>query len=394
MSNTERVLLVDDEPNLLDGIRRQLRGKFAIEAAAGAERALEILRGGSRFSVVVSDMRMPSIDGAEFLSQVRRSYPDMVRVMLTGNADQDTAARAINQGHIFRFVTKPISIDDLTLTLNDSIAEFRVRAAERDLLQNTVTGSIKVLTDVLSMLDPATFGASLKLRERVRQVCKIMSLPDAWEIELASMLAQLGKVVLPGTVLEKLRNGNELSEQETRLVERAPEVGKSLISNIPRLQNVAAIVLYHSKHFDGRGFPANEVRGEEIPLGARILKLLTDISAHETEGKTLARAFAQVQVSKGSYDPALLQDMEKIVATLVAQETPTEPEPGPCSISWRELRPGHKLIEDVFTKSGVLLIHAGSTITDTVLERLKNYARLQGLKEPLRVDRKIPRELV
>ena len=113
----DSVLLVDDEENVLSGYRRSLRGKFQIDTARSGAEALALIDRHGPYPVIVSDMRMPGMDGVELLCQVKRSHPEMVRVLLTGNSDQQTAVQAINRGDVFRFLNKPCPPDVLGATL-------------------------------------------------------------------------------------------------------------------------------------------------------------------------------------------------------------------------------------------------------------------------------------
>jgi len=143
----KKILFVDDEPNVLAGFQRQLHNLFSIETALGPEAGLTALKEWRNYSVVVADMRMPGMNGVEFLSRIKVSAPDVVRIMLTGNADQATSIEAINQGNIFRFLNKPCSTEKLTEALESAIRQHQLITAERDLLENTLCASIKVLTD-------------------------------------------------------------------------------------------------------------------------------------------------------------------------------------------------------------------------------------------------------
>jgi len=200
---SEYILCVDDDENILKGFRRQLRGQFELETATSGQEGLELFKRKGPFAVVVSDMRMPMMDGIEFLSRVREANPDSVRIMLTGNADMQTAIDAVNEGNIFRFLTKPCSSDELAKAINAGIEQYRLINAERELLQKTLTGSIKMLTDILSMVNPAAFSRASRLRRLVGRLAAEMKLPNLWQYELAAMLSQVGCLTLLPETLER-----------------------------------------------------------------------------------------------------------------------------------------------------------------------------------------------
>jgi len=239
---SEYILCVDDDENILKGFRRQLRGQFELETATSGQEGLELFKRKGPFAVVVSDMRMPMMDGIEFLSRVREANPDSVRIMLTGNADMQTAIDAVNEGNIFRYLTKPCSSDELAKAINAGIEQYRLINAERELLQKTLTGSIKMLTDILSMVNPAAFSRASRLRRLVGRLAAEMKLPNLWQYELAAMLSQVGCLTLLPETLERLNHGERLSADEQRMFVTHPAVGSKLLSNIPRLQSVAKMV--------------------------------------------------------------------------------------------------------------------------------------------------------
>ena len=159
----ETVLLVDDEERLLNGLRRQLRGEFEIVTAVGGERALEILESQSEVAVIISDMRMPGVTGVEVLEAFSKKSPTTTRIMLTGNAEQDCAVDAINKSHVFGFLNKPCSTDSLIESIESGLAHHRLLVGEKKLMETTLAGSIKLLADVVSLMDPATTLDSRKM---------------------------------------------------------------------------------------------------------------------------------------------------------------------------------------------------------------------------------------
>jgi DNA-binding NtrC family response regulator len=191
----DRILFVDDEPAVLEGYKRTLCPEFPIDVAEGAANALALMEKNGPYAVVISDMRMPVMNGAEFLGKVRENNPDTVRMLLTGT-DLNAAIEAINRGNIFRFLTKPCETEVLANALNAGIEQHRLITSERELLEKTLMGSIKLLTDVLSAASPETFGRSRRVAHCVRHILAKAKLPSPWCIEAASTLSQLGCITL------------------------------------------------------------------------------------------------------------------------------------------------------------------------------------------------------
>lgn len=375
---TEKILCVDDEANVLAGFQRSLRKQFQLETAQGGEAALAMLEKGGAFAVIVSDMRMPGLTGLQLLQRVKQRWPDTVRVMLTGNADQQTAMDAVNEGSIFRFLTKPCPPERLAATLTAALEQHRFITAERELLENTLNGSVRALTDILSLLAPETFGRGQQLREQMRAVAEALKLPEVWALELAAMLHGLGQVTLPTEVAARARIGAALSAAEETMVRRVPEAGSNLLMHIPRLEAVARMVLFQSKNFDGSGFPLDTPGGMEIPAGARLLKVLVDLAQLEQRGSSRREALALMRERGGWYDPQLLDAVAAVLGAGAPKPT--------ASIAFKDLKPGQVLVADIITKEGLLILAAGNRITPSLLERLRNFAALSGVREPIYVE--------
>jgi response regulator RpfG family c-di-GMP phosphodiesterase len=381
---SQRILCVDDDPNILAGLQRTLRRQFTVDVALGGEQALAAIDEHGPYAVIVVDMRMPGIDGIELLQRVRVRTPDTIRIMLTGNADQKTAIEAVNQGHVYQFLTKPCPPNALTDALEKGLAQYRVVAAERELLENTLNGAIKLLTDILSLSDPQSFGRGQILKDYVRHFSGTFEYPSLWELELAGMLSPIGCVSVPDAINQKVRSGFGLSGDERDVLARVPKIGAELLENIPRLGGVARIVLYQSKHFDGSGFPVDAVSGLNIPLGARILKVLSDLVQLEAKKIPKFRALEQMQQRLGWYDPAILA----AACACFNADLPGLTRVGKITraVGWQELRAGQTLHSDVRTVEEVLIVTAGTRITPVLMERLKNFAQIGGLKEPIEIE--------
>jgi DNA-binding NtrC family response regulator len=202
----ETILFVDDDANLLSAVTRALRGRFELETAVGSGQGLELVRarGGERpFAVVVADMQMPDMNGIEMLQQVAKVAPLSVRIMLTGQADQQTAIDAINKGSIFRFLNKPCTAELLASTLATGLEQYRLVTSEKELLSKTLHGSIRLLADMLALAKPKAFGRAARVRKLVQQIAAQQKIEPSWSLEIAAMLSHLGCITLPEIVLRR-----------------------------------------------------------------------------------------------------------------------------------------------------------------------------------------------
>ncbi|MEA3280114.1 MAG: HD domain-containing phosphohydrolase, partial [Thermodesulfobacteriota bacterium] len=367
-----KILAVDDEQNLLDSLKRQLRKKFPIETALGPEEGLKAIAAHGPFAVILSDLRMPVMDGIQFLSRASEIAPDSVRIMLTGNADLQNAIHAVNKGNIYRFLTKPCATEILASVLGQGIEQYRLVTAEKELLEKTLKGSINVLTELLSMLNPEAFGRSSRIKRYVGEIARHLDITNVWQVETAAMLSQIGCVILPEEAIRKLYQGRELSGEDARLFNMHPTIASQLLAHIPRMQHVSEIIVYQEKHFDGSGNPKDLRQGEAIPLGARILKVVLDFDILESKGNLKGRALKELKHRSGWYDPAVLKALEHILgvdAKYVVKD-----------VTINELKAHMILSEDVSTVKGQLVISRGQKVSPVLIERLNNFGGKMEIK--------------
>lgn len=362
------ILMVDDEPALLDGLRRQLRGRFAVETAVGAESALALLPTRA-WAVVVSDLRMPVMDGVRLLAEVRERTPDSTRIMLTGQADVTAAIQAVNRGNLFRFLTKPCPIEELAAALEAGLAQHRLIIAERELLEKTLSGSVKVLTDILAMTSPRAFSRAQRLRRSARRLAEAVGHPAPWQVELAAMLSPLGAVTLPPDLVDRADRGAELRDDEQQMIAGLPEVTARLLANIPRLEPCARMILL-------AGGPSMPPGDDGLARGARVLRLMTSYEHLIASGSSVASALGDLRL-QGHPQAAI-----DALSTLDAEPTARRQ----LAVTVRELRPGMVLDEDVRAGNGILLVTRGQELTGALIERVTNFHRLVGLHEPIRVS--------
>jgi len=372
-----RVLFVDDDPNLLSGLKRGLRGQFEIETATSGAEGLEAIATRPPYAVIVSDMRMPGMDGIQFLAAARQRTPDTVRIMLTGYSDVETAIEAVNEGHIFRFLCKPCPIEQLAKALSAGVEQHRLVTAEKELLSKTLCGSIKVLADVLALASPTAFGRAARVRRLVQQLAGELNLSQPWELEVAATLSQIGLLALPPEALDKLYHGRPLNADESRMFASHPAIGRDLVANIPRLERIAQIIAYQEQNFDGTGIPGDGLSGTAIPLGARVLKIALDYDAHCMAGCSPAEAIMRMRQHGERYDPAVMAALQAVVRVEGDYEI--------CQVKVTQLRPNMIIAEDVRTTTGVLLVSRGQEATASLRERLHNFARNASITEPIRV---------
>lgn len=377
-SPAEKILFVDDDPNILASFLRQLRKNFAVETALGGEPALDLVASAGPYAVVVSDFKMPGMDGVQFLNRLRDLTPDTVRILLTGYADVDTSIRAVNDGNIFRLLTKPIDTETLVRSLVAGIKQYRLVIAEREILQKTLAGSIKVLTELLSLLNPEALGRSCRIKELAVSIAQGMGLGTDWTLDTAAMLCQLGMVMMPPEALQKVLAGEKLVGEDLQLYDMHPMIAADLIKHIPRLEEVARIITFQEKHYDGSGSPPAAIEsGEDIPLGARILKVALDYDLLLSLTGNPQEALQELRDRKGWYD-------RKVVTALAGHLAQSRM--GQVRLmSIKDLTENMVLAEDVLARDGRVLVPRGYQVSRLLVNHLLNFQKSIGVVEPLKV---------
>jgi response regulator RpfG family c-di-GMP phosphodiesterase len=367
-----RVLYVDDEEKVLLAVERHLRKDFDLTVSASPRDAIGIVKGGETFGVVVADLRMPGMDGVEFLKAMRSASPDTTRIMVTGNADLQAAKRAVNDGNIFRFLTKPCTPDQLIDAVRSGHRLHDLLVTERDLLQRTLRGAIDVLTQTLGLSNPEAFGRAARIRRYTMALVERMALGDQWKYEVAAMLSQLGAIAVPPDVTRKAYLGEALTEDESAMLRAGPEVASRLLKGIPRLEDVAEMVRLQEADF--------ALGSETPPMGARVLRVALDYDALRLRGSSGAQALEALrETRKGRYDPDVLVAAAELTSTDETREK--------IGIRVAELRVGMIVAEPLQTEEGLLVVAAGCEVTPSLLERLRNWARMSKhqIREPVRV---------
>ncbi len=370
-----RVLLVDDEPRVLDAFRRALAGRFDVEVAASGDAGLQVQRqaldSGSPFPVIVSDMKMPGMDGAEFLSRARLADPDVVPLILSGQADLDSTISAVNNAGLFAFLVKPCPSEELASVLNRALAHNALVIAERELLERTVRGTADMLNDLMASSRRSAFMRTLRIRDLVSDIAERLGLQRDWELLLASRLSQVGCLAIPDDLLAKAFTGGRLSQEEAALFRSHRATGMAMLERIPRLERIARWIGALPLTVDEA--PPADADDVQLVLCA-VAAFVTAFEAGEDA------AAAAGQLARSGHYP------EHLVQAIIAGRAVVLHSAGlPRQVTVAQLREGMELIADVTTRSGMTLVRKGEQVTWPVVERLRNFARTVGVAEPMQV---------
>lgn len=377
MPIAETILFVDDEQDILNSFQRQFRKKAHIETAASGKEGLSIIEEKDEFAVVVSDMRMPSMDGAEFLENVKNVSPNTIRILLTGQTDITSAIAAVNQGQIFRFLTKPCPQDVLLETLKSAIKQYRLINTEKDLLQNTVKGSFELLSELLGIVKPKVFSNFTRIRHHIMHMAKALKQEDHWDFEVAGMLFSLGYLTLPPALADRAMSPTpDFTPKEKMLLQDIPLISSELIKHIPRLETVAEMVRLSEKvnHLNRKDAGAEEGR---ILLGATLLKAAIKFDNLLENGHNV-RSAVDLMLKDDEYDNDVVETLSSI--QIANDEDCT-------TVDADKLLPGMILLEPLTTDCDTILLAKGTELTEELLTRIQLYTQNQGISKPVKIIR-------
>ena len=367
----EAILIVDDEQSILDGMRRTLSRLYSITTASSGSDALAQIAASPPFAVIMSDMRMPQMSGAEFLARARLVSPDSVQLILSGQADLASTIDAVNNGKVFRFLTKPCSHDDLCQALDAALEQRRLVTAERELLQHTLDGVVDMLTELLAMTSPEAFSRGARLRSAMTRLAEHLGRSDDWELRLAATLSQIGCVALPPDVVERV-SAKAASAADRALFATHPGVGESLLERIPRLERVAQ---YVGLQIDSPGACPPGLDPEALSALQAVVHL-----SERTDWVVDVRRGVREMRSSGRWPPAVLDGLDAVAELLIPVGEAIE-------IRTDELRSGMILDIDLHTSGGILLARRGASISAAMAARIANFANTSGLASTIKVIR-------
>ena len=367
----KRILCVDDDIRVLQAFERQFHKDYELQTALGPMAALQAIASEGPFAVVVSDLRMPVMDGIEFLGRVRQTSPDTVRVILTGNADLSAAISAVNEGKIFQFLTKPCPQEMLSRTLESALEQHRLITAERELLENTLRGAIGVMSEMLGLVNPGAFSRAQRIRRSVHHMAEKLKLPDPWQFEVAAMLSQVGCVTVPPHILEKSHSGAPLDPIEQKVLSSQSRVAHDLLIKIPRLENVAQMIEHA-----GIAWTDHKTTTDTVKTGAHLLKIAMDLDEQVMRGNSLDSVISEMHRNR-EYNPAFVVALRELQVAEARNEI--------LLLPLCELKPRMIINGAIYSKNGLLLLAKGQEISESAIARLESFASLFGIAEPISV---------
>ena len=435
VTDKPKLLLVDDEESILNSLRRLLRGQpYEVLLATSGAQALEIMA-QQPIDLVMSDARMPNMDGATLLAHVHQRYPDTLRIMLTGYADPSAIIKAINEGQIHRYISKPWHDEEMLLTLRQSLAyqhsererlrlvqetwdqneqlkllnatlekhvaartsELQQTADMLDLAYEELKRSYVTGTEVFSLLAnlrlPPAKQTNRQIIELVRVYCKLHGLDEgsSRDLTMAAALYNIGKLSWTDSMMST--PSDLLHHNDRERYRGYPKQSESLLMTLDPMKDAARLILHHQERWDGSGFP-DRLKGEAIPFGSRLLKLAVDFIELQ-RGLILERqmnsdeALVYIRQYAGRlYDPELVEDFIQVCATYLSDVTLADPTVK--VLTTRDLAAGMILARNLNADNGMLLLNAGKVLNGPLVEKLIAFEAMEGGK--YRIFVKVPQD--
>jgi len=380
------VLVVDDDP-IVRKLTRQLLSKIsdAVHVVANGEDALRVAPQLDP-DVILLDVNMPGIDGFTVCRKLREDHRtrEVPILMVTALNDRESRLKGLEAG-ADDFISKPYDRMELRARVKTILRVNRYRRLmeERDNRKRAWKGALGVLSELLAIRDPSTFGVAQRVERRALDIARRLKIGEHDTLRLAALFCQLGRLTVPDSVLAKHASNLDLSRGERAMMRAIPESSRAMLAHIPELRRVGTVVYWQDKNFDGTGFPLEALDGRNIPVASRIIRVARDFEQLMEDGLSSDEAQLRLHSQDRWYDPAVLTALDAQLLDEAAEFSLRA-----RTVTLAELRIGMHILEDISTIDDLLVVvGAGTQLTGPMLERLHNFARIKGIREPIVIKR-------
>lgn len=371
------VLFIDDDQKILNSFKRSLTPEFRVFTADSPEEGLRLFEEKGPFSVLVSDMRMPGMNGVEVLRRAQEIDAEMVRVLLTGYADQEAAIDAVNKGKIFKFLTKPCPMQTLVPVLEEGVRSYQLNVADRSLNERTQQGLVGLLSQILAMVNPVAQRKANRLKGYCRHLAKNLRPQQRQLVEMVAVFSQLGGLNLSQKAMVQFDAGELLAHDAQVRLQEQYDVAARLLMHLPRFEVVIEILsLLHTPPQRFPRYEDMEMR-ETIPRCARIVQTALGLDSLLCSGLSSAEALERLYADQPFYDPALIEQLASYTFGLHNEVL--------LYVRAEELTPRMVLANDIRDGDGTLLATKGQPLAKPLLAYLHKVHRRIGLTEPIGV---------
>ena len=356
-----KILCVDDEEAILRGFKLNLRNSFELHFASDGREGLDVFKREGGFAVVLSDMRMPQMSGSEMLQEIKKIDSEVVTVLLTGHTDFESAMSAVNDGNVFRMLSKPCPPAILNKTLKDALEQYNLVVSKRLLLDQTLRGAVDALAQSLSISQPLFFGRAQRVRRLANEIAELTQLKDSWRVGIAAIFSQLPYLSIPQQFVDIVYHKKELNQELKALVLDLPKETQKILELIPGLEDIKEIL----QRIDVQPkFEVDDGRG--IRTTASILRLCLDYDFYKEQGHLDSRIIETFRLRTDSYDPKVVEALAEFLLVESGSFSIVE-------ISTQDLTEGMRLEEDLLLEESMLIASAGADVDRSLLKIIRNY---------------------
>lgn len=371
-----RILCVDDERQVLEGLSSYLRIYHEVETATNAADAIAYLEEKPALDVIISDMRMPNIDGAQFLVRAQELAPHVSRILLTGYSDLNSVAAAVNDAKIFRLLTKPCPPQVMLAAVEAAIRQSRAAGSERERQESILRGCVEALAEILALRFPRVFARARQLQLLVTQMAQELRWEDQWQFAMAAVVSQLALAV-GGGESGRRREDAEGSTKEPVVLEQLPQFNDRVLARVPNMDGVRAMIVNSVQRYEALEQQRNAGMARAVVRGAQLLRVAGDYMLLVERGQSAADTLAMLKAATEVYDPTVLAALAKVIADRQNLRKVSK-------LAVSGLAPGMKLAEDLTTTDGVLIMQSGGEVTAALIDKLRSF-RQGSIHEPIQV---------
>lgn len=411
------ILFVDDEENILSSLYRLFRKEgYNILTANSGKDGLKQFENNT-ISLVISDHRMPEMEGVDFLAKVKDVSPDTVRLMLTGYADMKATIAAINKGEVSRYITKPWNDDELKMIVKDNLERYALKKENKRLfeisqkqnlelmdmtqelekkvvertkkIRENLFGFVKTCVNLLELYDPFIGGHSKNVAALAKGLANKMNI-DARDVEMvhtAALLHDIGLIGLPRDILDK--GEIELKHEAASLIKQHPVIGQDIIGFADDLKDIGLLVRSHHEAYDGSGYP-DGLKREEIPIGSRIIAVcdMYDTLVHSKNPNDIHAASKEASdyiiIKRGIiFDP----EVANIFLDFIDAMHKIENQKSVAAIPFSSIAEGMVLARDLKTGGGKILVGKGTKVTSALLQRIMDFHKIDPIVDRVYVEK-------
>ena len=365
--NKPKIMLVTSDAALAKIAKTELGKAVALTCLSSGEKALEVLDAEDDYMAVLAGLNLSGMDGLKLLAEVRREHPRLMRLLITADTNFKTAANAVNMGHISRLLPRPCPPKALKAAIKEAVQKYRKGQAENEAMKDTLFGTVRMLVDILELVQPDAVMRSKRIRRRAQRVCTALKAMPAQLMDMVVLLSNIGCVALPPEILEKMESGKRPSKEDMQIFYTHPSIAAALLENVPRMDKVAEIIRHQ-----------NTPVSQNPPMGARILKACIDMDRMELTGASPEKAVDFMASKPKIYDAKVVDVLKRHLEASKKIE---------ChGLNVADLEPGMVMQRDMVTSKGAILLPKGETLSEASHLRLQAFSDLLKVVEPVCVE--------